>query len=632
MRSDIADLPWLPAPPDDFRRRCRALDAADPGLDDKLRLLSQCAMDIAQSSALAKAVVRLRTEGAAFASFAAVRLGLLPAHTFDAVAQMLPAVGLRHGLILNVTLAPADQIQQQAMDPGSAINSNALDYVLLAFDHRWLSLDALCIDPGSTEQRLAEACATIGAVVETITQNNGATVIVPTMPVPAGGLFGSFDRRVPGTPRAMVDRVNRSIVTDVTERNAPLLDVAELTGAVGGSAWFDDRLYHLYKIPFALDFVPIYCDYVCRLLAGLRGRARKCLVLDLDNSIWGGAIGDDGIDGIVLGTGNAAGEAYLAVQRTAAELKTRGIILAVCSKNDDAVAREPFRSHPDMILREADIAVFQANWSDKASNIEAIAKTLDIGLDSLVFFDDNPVERATVRMALPMVAIPELPSDPTSYARILLAAGYFEAVAFSDEDRGRSASYAANAQRAEVMHQARDIGEYLASLEMEISCAPFEPLARARITQLINKSNQFNLTTRRYTEGEIAALEDGDNATFYFRLRDRFGDFGIIGIIICRPVEEADATWAIDTWLMSCRVLSRRIDEAMLAALVREARARGIVELQANYLPTPKNGIVREHYDALGFALIAETSDGSKAYRFAVADYAELRLPIRQAS
>ena len=182
------------------------------------------------------------------------------------------------------------------------------------------------------------------------------------------------------------------------------------------------------------------------------------------------------------------------------------------------------------------------------------------------------------------------------------------------------------------MHQARDIGEYLASLEMEISCAPFEPLARARITQLINKSNQFNLTTRRYTEGEIAALEDGDNGTFYFRLRDRFGDFGIIGIIICRPVEEADATWAIDTWLMSCRVLSRRIDEAMLAALVREARARGIVELQANYLPTPKNGIVREHYDALGFALIAETSDGSKAYRFAVADYVELRLPIRQAS
>ena len=269
--------------------------------------------------------------------------------------------------------------------PGHGFFLSALDYVLLAFDHRWLSLDALCIDPGSTEQRLAEACATIGAVVETITQNNGATVIVPTMPVPAGGLFGSFDRRVPGTPRAMVDRVNRSIVVDSTERNAPLLDAAELAGAVGCSAWFDDRLYHLYKIPFALDFVPIYCDYVCRLLAGLRGRARKCLVLDLDNSIWGGAIGDDGIDGIVLGTGNAAGEAYLAVQRTAVELKTRGIILAVCSKNDDAVAREPFRSHPDMILREADIAVFQANWSDKASNIEAIAKTLDIGLDFSCF-------------------------------------------------------------------------------------------------------------------------------------------------------------------------------------------------------------------------------------------------------
>ncbi len=246
-----------------------------------------------------------------------------------------------------------------------------------------------------------------------------------------------------------------------------------------------------------------------RVLSALRGKSRRALVLDLDNTIWGGVIGDDGLQGIQCAQGDAAGEAYLSVQRLALELRERGIVLAVSSKNNDEVARSPFRHHPELLLKEEHIAVFQANWNDKATNIKAIAQELSLGLDSMVFLDDNPVERNLVRQILPEVAVPELPSDPALYARTLAAAGYFESVVFSDEDVKRARYYQDNARRVGLQKQAGDIDAYLESLQMEITFQPFDETGRARIAQLINKSNQFNLTTRRYTESEVAAAESG---------------------------------------------------------------------------------------------------------------------------
>lgn len=627
---DIAELPWLPDAPADFRGICRELSGSDPELAGKLRRLSSSRMDLGQAGLLSKALARLVKEGADLSSFMKLKVGILPSATFDTVAQLLPATGLRHGLLLDVVAAPAEQMHQNAMDPASAINRERPDYVLLAYDHRWLSLDALVLDEAEASERIAAALGRIEEIAEAVAANSGATVIVPSVAEPADAQFGSFDRRFSGTSRAMVAALNDRLTDRARDCGWPLIDVAELASAVGRANWFDERFFNLYKVPFALRFVPLYADYVCRLLSALRGRSRKCLVLDLDNTCWGGAIGDDGLEGIVLGVGSPEGESFLAVQAAAAELKARGIILAVCSKNDDATAREAFRSHPDMLLREEDIAVFNANWQDKASNVEAIARTLSIGLDSLVFLDDNPVERETVRAALPVVAVPELPADPASFARVLRSAGYFEAAFFSDEDRQRSASYAANAQRAEVFAKARDIGDYLHSLEMEVVAARFDEMGRDRVTQLINKSNQFNLTSKRYTWAEVAEFEKGDGAAIYFRLRDRFGDFGIIGVIIATVASEF--TWHIDTWLMSCRVLGRRIEEAMLAELVGIARERGVERLTASFIPTAKNGMVAQHYDSLGFSLLSEQEDGSKAYELELSNYGAADLPLKTLS
>ena len=294
-------------------------------------------------------------------------------------------------------------------------------------------------------------------------------------------------------------------------------------------------------------------------------------------------------------------------------LRERGIVLAVSSKNHDETARLPFRSHPEMLLRENHFAVFQANWNDKATNITAIANELALGLDAMVFLDDNPAERGLVRRLLPDVAVPELPADPALYARTLLAAGYFEAVTFSAEDRTRAGFYQDNAQRAALHQQAGDVDAYLESLDMTITFLPFDETNRARITQLINKSNQFNLTTRRYTEAEVSAAErDPACYTLQVRLADTFGDNGMISVVICRPA--APATWEVDTWLMSCRVLGRKVEQAVLAELVAAARRSGIARLVGTYRPTPRNQLVEHHYAKLGFTRQDDAPDGTTTW------------------
>jgi FkbH-like protein len=348
-------------------------------------------------------------------------------------------------------------------------------------------------------------------------------------------------------------------------------------------------------------------------------------VLDLDNTIWGGVIGDDGLDGIVLGQGNAEGEAFLAVQRTALELRERGVVLAVASKNDDEVARAPFRKHPDMLLREEHIAVFQANWQDKATNLKAIAEALDIGIDALVLLDDNPVERAYVRSVLPEVGIPELSEDTALYPRALLFGGYFDAVTFSQEDRTRAEAYQANARRAQLKTQIADVSEFLKSLDMAISFAPFDKAGRGRVAQLINRSNQFNLTTRRYSENEIAAIEADPRAfTLQVRLADRFGDNGMISVVICR---ERDDVLEVDTWVMSCRVLGRRVEEAVLAEIVKAAGAAGKTAVVGEYIDSGRNSLVRDHYQKLGFSGDGG-ANGKTRWRLEVAGFTAPALPL----
>ena len=370
---------------------------------------------------------------------------------------------------------------------------------------------------------------------------------------------------------------------------------------------------HRAKQEVSHGAAPMYGDLVGRWLAAKQGRSFKCLVLDLDNTVWGGVIGDDGMEGIVLGQGSPLGEAYVAFQDYARELSRRGVILAVCSKNDEANALEPFEKHPDMVLRRGDISSFVANWSDKAANLRAIAEELNIGLDSLVFIDDNPFERNLVRQELPMVAVPEVSDDPTDFPVALADAGYFEGLSVTDEDRERTSLYQGNKARDALKASVTDLPAYLRGLEMQLVTKEFDRVGLQRIVQLINKSNQFNLTTRRYTDEDvIAVMADPDAFGLQLRLVDRFGDNGVIAIVIGRLQPNRDLL--IDTWLMSCRVLGRQVEPTTLNLIAREAEKLGARRLVGEYIPTKKNGMVRDHYVKLGFAVMeTDAAGGSRA-------------------
>ena len=614
----FAELSWLPAAPAEFATACKTLAGSSEASGRLAQRLANHRLDENQLNKLANAMKKVEAGGGSLAPLTPFRLGIVSNATSQFLAPVLVATAARHGIWLQCVEADYGQAMQVALDPESRINSAHCDAVLVALDARGLPLAASPGDAESAHSTVEAALSQLNAIRSRLSAS-GAVCLLQTLPRPVEALFGSFDSALPGTMRHLIDDFNRALAESVLGGQDLLLDVAHLAETVGLARWHDPKLWNMAKLPFASEFLPLYADHVCRLLAALRGKSKKCLILDLDNTLWGGVIGDDGLGGILLGQGDATGEAHLEVQRTALALRQRGVVLAVSSKNTDEIARQPFAEHPEMLLREEHIAVFQANWQDKASNIKAIAEELKLGLDSLVFLDDNPVERDLVRALAPEVAVPELPDDPALYARTLLAAGYFESIGFSEEDKQRAELYRDNARRVALQKQTGDVDGYLASLEMRLTLQPFDDTGRARIAQLINKSNQFNLTTRRYTEADVARLQrDPDAFTLQIRLADTFGDNGMISVLVCRRTD--DDAWDIDTWLMSCRVLGRKVEQAVLAELVEQAQARGIRRLVGSYLPTGKNQLVENHYKDLGFSALARTENGDTRWQLDLTD------------
>ena len=629
MCSDLyVNLGWLLEPPQDFTAQCRSLLDSHEGAGNRLRALASYSLDQNQLERLARLVGRALHAGADLSPLTTLRMGLVSNSTVDFLVPALIATAVRHGIALEVTTGDYGQCLQNAVSPDSAINRSAPDATLIAIDYRGLPLTASPGDALAEQAQVKAALDYLAAVRRGIQRNTHSTCIVQTLAPPPETLFGSLDGAVPGSLARIIQAVNAGLSDDLPGTQDIMFDVAHLASTVGLANWHSPRDWNLGKFPFADAFVPLYADHVCRILAAFSGKSRRCLILDLDNTLWGGVIGDDGLEGIQVAQGDPTGEAFLAVQLLALDLRSRGIVLAVSSKNEDQLARLPFRDHPEMLLRENQIAVFQANWKDKASNIRAIAQELCLGLDSMVLLDDNPAEREFVRRALPEVAVPELPEDPALYARTLHAAGYFESVNFSKEDLTRADFYQDNARRVQLQRQEGDVESYLRSLNMEISFRPFDAQGRTRIAQLINKSNQFNLTTKRYTEAQVAELQnDPRYFTAQVRLSDSFGDNGMISVVICREITRGE--WEIDTWLMSCRVLGRRVENMVLKHLLHHAKKQGICKLLGIYVPTDRNMLVAEHYPQLGFTQISPVDSRTRIYELDVSSASVNEAPMK---
>ena len=412
---------------------------------------------------------------------------------------------------------------------------------------------------------------------------------------------------MPGDANRFIEGVNAALA-DRLPPYVHIHDVASLAALHGVYRWFDARFWHQGKHPVSFECLAPYVQTTAGIIGAIYGRSAKCLVVDLDNTLWGGVVGDEGAEALLIGPGEPLGEAFQAFQRYLRALRNRGVLLAVCSKNDESAALAPFTTRKEMVLRREDFAAFVANWEPKSQGLRRIAAELNLGVDALVFADDNPAEREQVRQALPEVRVVELGADPSDYPLAVDRTGWFETVAVSLEDRRRGAMYRENAAREELRHASLDYTGYLRSLDMRARIAPFEPSSLDRVAQLTGKTNQFNLTTLRLSRSELEAMMNSpDHLTATVQLEDRFGDNGLISVFAAHA--DRDQLW-IDLWLMSCRVLNRGVEHLLRNYVVGRAREAGYSVLHGVYRPTPRNHLVKELYPSLGFIAGARIDSG----------------------
>jgi FkbH-like protein len=597
-------MSWLPIA-SDFRGGLRAALDASRSADclEKLASLASFRLGVLETVQLDRALDRLSVKEAP--AFLPIRLAFLASSTIDHLLPAIRVAGLRRRLLIEVHAGAYAQYRQDLLDPTSSLHEFAPQVVLLSITAREaMAVVPLTATAVEVDQAIARLIDELQSLWRKAREKCNAVIIQQTLINVTEPMFGSYDRLVPGAPAQVVARLNDRLCEAAANSGVLVLDIARASERDGIDAWFDTARWLQGKLEIAPRAAPQYGEMVARILAAQNGLSKKCLVLDLDNTLWGGVVGDDGIENIVLGEGSALGEAYLALQHYVRKLKERGVILAVCSKNDAEIAEAVFAEHPEMVLRRSDIAAFVANWDDKVENLKIISSRLNIGIDSLVFVDDNPMERARIRQSLPMIAVPELPDDPAQYVRCIAEAGYFEATAFTSEDRDRTANYVANAEREALLRSAQSMDEFLHGLKMSVVFGPFTPVDHVRIVQLINKTNQFNTTTRRYTSEEIDNLVNLPSVlTLQFRLLDRLGDNGLVSAMILRPTSD-HAVLEIENWVMSCRVFGRQLEFEAMNIAVESARRCGAKALVADYIGTPKNRVISSLYPNLGFKAV----------------------------
>jgi len=544
-------------------------------------------------------------------NLATIRIAILASHTLD---HFLPIFEMRlvlAGYNPDIYTANFGTAVQSVFDDESELYSFKPDIVWVFTTHREVGLDIGSDCSQRDVDELIERC--VGeqvTLVDALRERCKATIILNNCDNSGVNFEGNYSASVSWSRSSLVKAYNFSLPKRVAD-NAVVFDFCAISEYFGTKLWVDNRYWHHSKHAFSFDAYGIIAHRFSRLVAAVTGRSSKCLVLDLDNTLWGGVIGDDGLEGIEIGNGSGAdGEAFLEIQRYAESLRQRGILLAVCSKNEFDAAQSPFLEHPDMILKLDDFASFKANWENKAKNLQEIADELNIRTDSLVFLDDNPAERGLIRDMLPEVYVPEVSDDPSDYVMILDEMRLFETVSLGEEDRLRAGYYTANRKRAEKKASYDNLDDYLESLNMEVVVTDTSGVSRSRAIQLMNKSNQFNLNGAKISDGELNSyLKRDGHYSLCFRLKDKFGDNGIISVVMFKIDQPA---LIIDNWVMSCRVLSRGMEQVVIDTLVDYARLGNVDEIHGHWRNSKKNKLVAKLYERLSFTSVEDTPDFSQ--------------------
>lgn len=532
--------------------------------------------------------------------FKNVSVSLLGNHATQFLAKGIEGYGVEHQLDIDLYEAEYDLIDIQIFNPDSELYEKASEFVIITKSELKL-LKAYYKTPSAEKPFFAEKIVEeFRSYIDTINSRQQSKIIISNFIELPDMVFNNFGNNTKHSWTYQVRAVNFKLMELAMEyKNLFICDVSSIHNRLGRKDSFDPQMYIRTDVTTNFDFQPYVAQSMVDLIKASVGKFKKCLILDLDHTTWGGIIGDDGIEGIQIGS-LGLGKAFTELQLWAKNLKDRGIILAICSKNTESIAKEPFEKHPDMVLRLEDIAVFVANWENKADNIRYIQSVLNIGFDSMVFLDDNPFERNLVRKEIPEVTVPELPVDPSEYVTYLQQFNLFETASFSAIDKDRTSQYQTEAKRVKLQTNFNTVADYLKNLEMEAIAKPFDDFQVPRIAQLTQRSNQFNLRTSRYSEKEVKDVMTSPNHhTLYVALNDKFGDYGLISLHILEKVGE-DSLF-MDTWITSCRVLKRDVEKFVLNELVVLAKKENIKTIIGERIPTKKNVLVKDLYKDLGF-------------------------------
>ena len=536
----------------------------------------------------------------------AIKVALTGDTATQFLATAIRGTGAERGYQIDLFEAEYNQVERQFLDPSSELYQTDADFIVLFQSTHKLGEKHSLLSPSQQESLAEERLAFVASVSEN-PMLASKKIICLNYPEIEDTVFGSYATKVTSSFTYQVRKLNMGLM-DLSQRYANLFicDIAGLQNKLGRDMMFAPNVYVSTEMVLSIDALPYVASRVMDIICAIKGQFKKCLILDLDNTVWGGVIGDDGLEGIQLGHGLGIGKAFTEFQMWVKKLKQRGVIICVASKNNEDTAKEPFEKHPDMVLKLEDIAVFQANWETKVDNIRTIQRILNIGFDSMVFLDDNPFERNIVRENIPGITVPELPQDPGEYLEYLYSLNLFETASYSQADKDRTKQYQVEAQRVSLQKTFSNEADFLKSLDMTSVVSGFNKFNTPRVAQLSQRSNQFNLRTVRYTEADIEALgQDPDVIDLSFTLEDKFGDNGLIAVIIMKKQDEE--TLFIDTWFMSCRVLKRGMEDFTLNTMVEAAREKGYKRIVGEYLPTPKNKMVENHYPSLGFQKLEGT-------------------------